>query len=409
MPTEQRTNGTRRWPSLDRRDLTGGAMMLACGAVTVLAAVGPTRRLVVGVLVLCAEIGLLASRRTRPSYGAACAVAVTIGAGLAAVALAPNGLGEVPVLAGASVLPLCVPAGPPRVAGVVAVSVAFGVTIAAVSGSPAGLLAGVGTWAIADRSVERRALRAERDRAVALLAEVEASRQARQEAAAAEERNRIAREMHDVLAHSLAGLSVHLQAIRAIARRENSPASLTGPLDRAAGLARDGVQEARAAVGALRAPHLRGVDDLKALVVGFPGDADLRINGRPGRLDPEAGHAVYRAVQEAMTNAARYATGSPIEVRVDWEAGELRVAVRDHGLPAGHRGSGVRGGGTGLRSMSERIEAAGGTVSAGPRPDGTGWRIALRVPVAEAASAAASAPAAEGPGAAGGDGGKMGA
>ncbi|MYS19738.1 Signal transduction histidine kinase, partial [Streptomyces sp. DvalAA-14] len=361
MPTEQRGTGTKRWQPLDRRVVTGATMMIACGTVTVLAAAGPIRQLVVGVLLACAELGLLASRRSRPSYTAGYAIAVTVAAGLAAIVLSPNGLGEVPVLAGASVLPLCVPAGAPRITGVTAVSIAFGVTVVAVSGSLVGLLAGVGTWAIADRSVERVALQAERDRAVALLAEVEASRQAQQEAAAAEERNRIAREMHDVLAHSLAALSVHLQAIRAIARREHSPASLTGPLDRAAGLARDGVQEARAAVGALRTPHLRGVDDIDALVGGFPGNADLRVTGRPGRLGPEAGHAVYRAVQEALTNAARYATGSAIEVRVAWDARTLRVAVRDHGLPAGHRASGVQGSGTGLRSMSERIGAVGGT------------------------------------------------
>ncbi|MDI5962379.1 sensor histidine kinase [Streptantibioticus silvisoli] len=384
MLTKERGAGTSRWRPFDHRALTGVVAMLACGAVTVLAASDPTRRLIVGVLVLCAELGMLASRQTRPSYSAGFAVAVTIGSGLAAIALSPSGLGEVPALAGVSVLPLCIPAGPARIAAVGTVSIAFGLTIMAVSGSLGGLLAGVGAWFIADRSVAHSALEAERDRAVALLAEVEASRQAQQEAAATEERNRIAREMHDVLAHSLAGLSVHLQAIRAIARRENSPASLTGPLDRAAGLARDGVQEARAAVDALRLPHLRGVDDLKALVGGFPGDADLQVTGHPGRLGPEAGHAVYRAVQEAMTNATRYATGSAIEVRVAWEERALRVAVRDHGLPAGHRPSGVMGSGTGLRSMSERIEAVGGTVDAGPDPSGNGWRIEVRVPVSGA-------------------------
>ncbi|MFC1411584.1 sensor histidine kinase [Streptacidiphilus sp. N1-12] len=381
MSTVRRSGDDVWWRSVDRGNLTGGTAMIACGAVTVLAATGLILRLVVGVLVLCAAVGNLAIRRPLPPRWGRFAAAVTIGSGLAATALVPGGLGSVPVIGGASVLPRWVPAGPARIVCVGAVSVAFGVIIMAVVGSPAGLLAGLGPWAIADRAVEHDELQAERDRAVALLAELEASRQAQQEAAAAEERNRIAREMHDVLAHSLAGLSMHLQAIRAIARRENAPASLTDPLDRAAGLARDGVQEARAAVGALRAPHLRGVDDLKALVGGFPGEAELLVTGRPGRLDPEAGHAVYRAVQEAMTNAARYATGSAIEVRVAWDERGLRVDVRDHGLPVGGRPSGVKGSGTGLRSMGERIEAVGGTVGSGPQPGGGGWHTEVRVPL----------------------------
>jgi signal transduction histidine kinase len=267
-----------------------------------------------------------------------------------------------------------------------------------------GLLAGVGAWFIADRTVEHAALQAERDRALSLLAEVEATRSARAEAAAVEERGRIAREMHDVLAHSLAGLSVQLQAVRAVAAREGATPALAGLLDRAAELARDGVQEARAAVGALRAGPLRTVDDLRLLVGGFPGNAALYVTGRPGRVTPEAGHAVYRAVQEALTNAARYATGSAVEVNVAWDAGEVRVVVRDHGLPAGRSPSGVQGSGSGLSGMAERIGQAGGTVAAGPAGGGPGWRVTLRVPVAASAGAPLDGPVVPGPGAAGGSG-----
>jgi hypothetical protein len=123
------------------------------------------------------------------------------------------------------------------------------------------------------------------------------------------------------------------------------------------------------------------VADLAGLVGGFPGEARLHVTGRAGRVAPEAGHAVYRAVQEALTNAARYATGSAIEVNAAWGERELRVAVRDHGLPAGRAPSGVQGSGTGLRSMAERIESVGGSLSAGRVPGEPGWRIVLRVPV----------------------------
>jgi signal transduction histidine kinase len=368
-----------------RRDLTGMTAMVLCIAVSVVAAPGAATKVVVGVLGLLAELGMLLGRRILRPDRAAVGVLVTIGTGFAITLLAPNGLGEVPILAGAAVLPLCLPSGRVRGAGVAVVAVGFGVTIMVISGSVAGLLAGVGAWFIADRTVEHAALQAERDRAVALLAEVEANRLARQEAAAAEERGRIAREMHDVLAHSLAGLSVQLQAVRAVAAREGASAVLTEPLDRAAQLARDGVQEARAAVGALRAGPQRGVDDLGTLVNGFPGGTRLHVTGRPGRLAPEAGHAVYRAVQEALTNAARYATGSVVEVNVAWDTEEVRVAVRDHGLPAGRGPSGVQGSGSGLRGMTERIEQAGGTVTAGPVPDPPGWRVTLHVPVAPSA------------------------
>ena len=204
-----------------------------------------------------------------------------------------------------------------------------------------------------------------------------------------------------------------------MAAREGASPKLTEPLDRAAELARDGVQEARAAVGALRTAPLRTLADLESLVGGFPGNSRLRVTGRPGALAPEAGHAVYRAVQEALTNSARYATGSPVEVNVAWDADEVRVVVRDHGLPAGRGPSGIQGSGSGLSGMSERIGQAGGTVAAGPAPDGPGWRVALSMP----ASAPTGAPlvpegapdtAADGTAGgtsreAGGSGGKMGA
>ena len=373
----------------ERGDVIGAGALIACMVVSVIAADGTALKVVVAVLGLCAELGMVLSGRALPTPLTWFGVALTIGTGFAVMALVPNGLGEVPVLAAAAVLPMCIPAGPVRNACIALLAVGFGVAVMVIFDSMAGLLSAVGVWLLADRSIEHAALQAERDRAVALLAEVEASRASRQEAAALEERRRIAHEMHDVLAHSLAGLSMQLQAIRAIARRDGAPATLTEPLDRAAELARDGVQEARAAVSALRSVPLRGVADIDGLTRGFPGEARLRVSGRAGRLTAEAGHAVYRAVQEAMTNAARYATGSAIDVDLAWEGSEMRAVVRDGGLPAGRGPSGVKGSGTGLRGMAERIEAVGGSLTAGPAPEGPGWRIALRVPVVEDAGAAA--------------------
>ena len=363
------------------RRLLGAAVMVICAVICVLDASGLALKIAVGALMAAAELGLVFARRAAAQLAGLLLVSLTIAAGLAVTFLVPRGFGEIPVLAGAATLPRYLSPGRQRAIGITVVCVAFGVSIAVISGSPVGLLAGAGAWALAARSVEHAAFKAERDRALALLAEVEASRQAQREAAAAEERNRIATEMHDVLAHSLAGLSMQLQAIRAVAAAEGAAPSITGPIDRAAELARAGVQEARAAVGALRAPRLHGVGDLEGLVGGFPGEVSLHVDGEPGRLGPEAGHAVYRAVQEAMTNAARYATGSGIDVAVTWGPAELRVRVSDHGLPAGHLPSGVKGGGTGIKSMAGRIEAAGGRLAAGPAPDGPGWLVEVTVPV----------------------------
>jgi len=390
----------------ERGDVIGAGALIACMVVSVIAADGTALKVVVAVLGLCAELGLVLSGRALPTPLTWFGVALTIGTGFAVMALVHDGLGEVPVLAGAAVLPMCIPAGPVRNACIALLAVGFGVAVMVIFNSVAGLLSAIGVWLLADRSIEHAALQAERDRAVALLAEVEASRASRQEAAALEERRRIAHEMHDVLAHSLAGLSMQLQAIRAVARRDGAPATLTEPLDRAARLARDGVQEARAAVSALRSVPLRGVADIDGLTRGFPGEARLRVSGRAGRLTPEAGHAVYRAVQEGMTNAARYATGSAIDVDLVWEGSEMRAVVRDHGLPAGRGPSGVQGSGTGLRGMAERIEAVGGSLTVGPAPEGPGWRIALRVPAVEDDGAAADTASEDAAAAGGADAGR---
>jgi signal transduction histidine kinase len=354
--------------------------MVICGVVCVLDASGLALKVTAGLLMLCAELGLVVARRT-PPRAALAAVVLTIASGLAVTILVRRGLGEIPVLVGVAYLPRYLPTPESRNVAIGVVSVAFGVVVAVIAMSPVGLLAGLGAWALASRSVEQAAFQAEHDRALALLAEVEATRQAQREAAAAEERNRIAREMHDVLAHSLAGLSMQLQAIRAVAAAEGAAPSITVPIDRAAELAREGIQEARAAVGALRGPRLRGMDDVAGLVEGFPGEVILNVTGQPGRLDPEAGHAVYRAVQEAMTNTARYATGSCIDVAVTWGPAQLCVRVRDHGLSAEHRPSGVKGSGTGIQSMADRVEAVGGTLTAGLIPNGSGWLVQITVPV----------------------------
>ena len=226
--------------------------------------------------------------------------------------IAPKGLGEIPAFVVAGKIPFAIDAAGRTLVRRRDHAVVVGVVVGFVSRSLVGALAGLGIPLLAQRAVERRELIASRDEAQALLVEVQAGREAEAQAAALQERGRIARDLHDVLAHSLAGLSVQLQATRAVAAREGVAAAVLEPLDKAAALARDGLAEARAVVGALRDPVGLGLAELPALVERHPGEATLDARRRrPVEVDPDAGHAVYRAVQEALTNAARYAPGSP--------------------------------------------------------------------------------------------------
>jgi signal transduction histidine kinase len=332
-------------------------------------------------LLIGSELALLAARYGRPTLVVP-SVLIAASTGLVAMRLAPQGLAEVPVLVAATLLPAHLSSRHRWTLGV-GLAVAFGAMVCWISASAVGALAGGGLLVLVQRTTERAELAEQRDRALALLTELQATREAETRAAAAEERTRIARDMHDVLAHNLSGLSLQLQAIRALAAREHLAATITEPLDRAAELARDGVAEARDAVGALRQPAEHGLTELPDLVVRFPAGATLHSTGAAGRLSPLAEDAVYRAVQESLTNAARYAPGAQVTVGLDWHADSLRVRVRDSGRKADRRPLDLGGTGNGLLGMRERIEACGGRVEAGP--DGPGWLVYFEVPTMEAA------------------------
>ncbi len=310
-----------------------------------------------------------------------CVTLLTTATGLAACFTAPQGVAEILVVVAASRAPHAFE-GRPLTCFVVVDTLAFAATVGFISHSVPGLLAGLGIPLLVQRAVEHRTLARERDRATALLAEVQRGRESEAQAAALQERGRIARDMHDVLAHSLAGLSVQLQAVRAVAAREQVGPAVLEPLDRAAVLARDGLAEARAAVGTLRDPAGLGLAALPALVERHPGDTQLAVDGAQRAVADDAGHAVYRGVQESLTNAARYAPGSSVLVRLAWGPDRLAVTVTDTGpgpdrVPMAGLGSGL-----GLAGMDERISSVGGTLRAGP--SGPGWRVEFDVPTVPA-------------------------
>jgi signal transduction histidine kinase len=306
---------------------------------------------------------------------------ISAAGGIASILLSHAGIGEAPALLCAvySRTVFSEQAGK-IVTGLLAV--AFALTVGWVGRSPAGLLAGLGVPVLASRRLEQLQLRQEHARTLTLLAELEAARDAQTQAAALQERGRIAREMHDVLAHSLSGLSLQLQATRAVAQREGIGPAVMEPLERAADLARNGVEEAKAVVGALRGSAgggtTRGLDDLPTLVERFPGDATLEVIGQPRPIDVAVGHAVYRAVQESLTNAARYAPGSPVRVVMQWKPEHLQAIIDDDG-PGDRPVVRGQGSGEGLRGMRERVAAIGGELSA--RPWREGWRTEVVVPL----------------------------
>jgi len=305
-------------------------------------------------------------------------VLLSTAAGLAAMCIAPNGIAEVPVFMAATRLPAAFSGRLLWTIVVVEVIATDTVLYIVTGGSGAVLLAGLGIPLLVQRAIAQQRLVAEHDRAQALLAELQVKRDAELQAAALQERGRIARDMHDLLAHSLAGLSLQLQAARAVAANEGVGPAVLEPLDKAAALARDGLAEAREAVGALREPGGLGLDAVPALVERHPGVVELAVVGDPGEVPDDVGHALYRMVQESLTNAARYAPGSPVRVLLEWEPARLCVQVDDDGAAPGRTPLAGQGTGLGLAGMQERLAGFGASLRSGPRPNG-GWRVEATV------------------------------
>jgi signal transduction histidine kinase len=211
-----------------------------------------------------------------------------------------------------------------------------------------------------------------------------AERERRAQLAAAEERARIARELHDVVAHSLSVVIAQADGGRYAAGAD--PAAATEALRTIGASAREAQGEMRRALGLLggeadaaRAPQ-PGVGELPALVertrdAGLP--IDFAERGSPRPVPAATGMAVYRVAQEALTNVLRHAgPGAAARLELRWEPGAVSVVVRDDGLGGRAQGDGR---GRGLAGMRERVEPRGGTVRAGPLPDG-GFEVHATLP-----------------------------
>jgi signal transduction histidine kinase len=245
------------------------------------------------------------------------------------------------------------------------------------------LVAGVGLWLAGVAMRERQArLRAVEERAHRL----ERERELASRVAVADERARIARELHDVIAHSVSVMVVQAGAARRLLARDGERAAEA--MREVEGGGRDALTELRRLLGVLAerpeelvlAPQ-PGLGQLDALVgridaAGVP--VDVRIVGTPRPLPPGLDLTAYRVVQEALTNVIKHAAGARTEVLVEYGERDLRLAVVDGG-GAGSQAA-PAGAGRGLLGMQERVAAYGGDVEAGAQPGG-GFAVRARLPM----------------------------
>ncbi|ANF30735.1 hypothetical protein A0130_02710 [Leifsonia xyli] len=208
-------------------------------------------------------------------------------------------------------------------------------------------------------------------RAEQLLRQEAETRKARDDAAALGERARLARELHDVLAHTLSGLSLQLEAARLLGERTHTDPRVLEQLALAQKSARDGVAEGKRAIAALRGEALANLADLPTLVTSFSRDtgipARLHQSGEPVAVDGDIGLAVFRTVQESLSNVRKHAADSrSVAIELRWSPDEVVVSVRN----AGSAPSEMLATGFGLSGLAERAQALGGEFTGGPTEDG---------------------------------------
>ena len=239
----------------------------------------------------------------------------------------------------------------------------------------------VPSWLLGDlvHTRRREALRREEERDRSVRA-----REERLRAAAAEERRHVARELHDVVAHAVSVMVIQAGAARQVLR--TAPDDAEGALLAVESTGREAMTELRRFLGALAdddepgglapQPGIGGIGTLLDRVreAGLP--ASLEVQGEPRSVPPSLDVAVYRIVQEALTNALRYARRAATLVRLTWEPAQLRLEILDDGPGT----DAIAPSGRGLVGMRERASLAGGRLEAGPRIGG-GYAVRAWLPL----------------------------
>jgi signal transduction histidine kinase len=258
----------------------------------------------------------------------------------------------------------------------------------------AGLAYGVGTWGsfgyplimilglLFGRLV--RGYRTQAEQSAALMVHVEQLHQEQRRSAALDERNRIAREIHDVLAHSLGSLGVQIQAAQAVLTDQRDIERAVDLLGQARRAATEGLVETRRALHALRTdtpPLALVLDDLTANHQRqYRARVTFEVTGEMRTLSADADLALTRTAQEALVNTAKHAPHQPVQVQLDYDDGRTTLTVINR-LPDGlddSPGLETVNGGYGLAGMRERLLLIDGTLSA--RPDHSDWVVSAQVP-----------------------------
>lgn len=202
--------------------------------------------------------------------------------------------------------------------------------------------------------------------------------------AVAEERQRIARELHDVVAHSVSVMTVQAGAVRRLLRPDQERERQA--LETVEATGREALTEMRRLVGLLRQqgampefapqPSMRAVDVLVGTVreAGLP--VELAVEGEPTELPPGVDLSAYRVIQEALTNALKYAGPANAWVTVRWKDVELELEIANDGRSE----PGGDGGGHGLDGLRERVALVGGSIESGPR-NGGGFFVKAHLPL----------------------------
>jgi signal transduction histidine kinase len=358
-----------------------------------LAGVGLGITAAIAVCAVAAAVGLNPRWAERGPAAQALVIGLVGGGGVVLAGLQPHGATGLAASLAVWIAAVRLPAGPAAAASA-AVTAALAAVVALTQHPAAQPALAVALLclllAVTGRFIRRS--RESQDQTELLMAQLQDARDAEAAAAALAERGRIAGELHDVLAHALSGLAIQLQGARKLADAEGASPGLRAAIGRSADLAKEGLADARQAVGALRGDRLPTVSQLAALVADFRRDTgtdvSVVIQGDPRPLPAEADLALYRGAQEALTNIARYAPGAAAAVTICYAAGSTVLTVANSSCPPAQSAAAAAaprpgllasaGGGHGLATMRERAQRAGGTARSGPH-DG-GWLVEVEVP-----------------------------
>ncbi|HTW98560.1 MAG TPA: histidine kinase, partial [Acidimicrobiales bacterium] len=291
---------------------------------------------IAGLLLARATMSRTSGTWALPALAAGC-FALLVTSSVVLMTVQPNGPGSVGVLLGVLFVARRLPGRigvPVSCLTFVVLAVVAGTTGEGTGVASLALIGGfVGMMFLANRLAEAN------EKAEQLLLELEQSRAAEARSAGLAERQRLAREMHDILAHSLSGLLLQLEGARMLAAADPGDPRLPPVIERAHHLARGGLDEARRAIATLRDDDLPGPERLAELAAQFEENHGIpccfTVSGEERPLDPQVRLALYRVAQEALTNVTKHASPERVELRLVYEPAATRLVVEDFGVGVG--------------------------------------------------------------------------